>query len=91
MERKVVDCDRCGAPDSVEQGRFDVAVDRGLDAAGSNETDYRKVDLCPGCMAVELKAIIKKMSLEEGRAFFDRVMSSSTHPNRQVRRSASLQ
>ena len=84
MERKVVDCDRCGAPNSVEQGRFQVAVDRGLDAAGSNETDYRNVDLCESCMAAELKAIVKKMTLEEGKDFFDRVMSSTAHPNRQT-------
>jgi len=84
MERKVVDCDRCGAPDSVEQGRFKVPVHRGLDAAGSNSTDFQDIDLCPGCMAAELKAIIKEMSFEQGKAFVDRVLSSTAHPNRKT-------
>lgn len=80
MERKVVDCDRCQTPESVRpEGRLQVPVHRGLDAAGSNETDYQRVDLCPSCLAAELKEFIKPLGYDEGKEWTKKVLSWGTN------------
>jgi hypothetical protein len=80
MERKVVDCDRCGAPDSVlSSGEFHVAVHRGLDGAGSNSTDFERADLCPDCQAAELREFLKELGYPEGKGWVKRVKSLSAN------------
>ena len=70
MERTVVDCDRCKKPNSVlPSGRLNVATHRGLDAAGSNSTDYTRVDLCPDCVAARLRTFLDTLGYDEGRAW----------------------
>jgi hypothetical protein len=70
--RNVIDCDLCGAKESVipRVGEFSVAVDRYTDAAGSMDTNYENVDMCPTCTAKALKAFLSKLSYDDAEKWY---------------------
>jgi len=68
MIREVIDCDRCKKKESVlPSGRFRLAVGSSPDGAGSIDTDYETVDLCPDCIAKELASFLKAMNSDIDR------------------------
>lgn len=76
-QRTVIDCDKCKKPNSVlESGRLQVAVHRGLDAAGSNDTHYEQIDLCPNCQSRELERFLGCLNYEEGKKWVTRVRAT---------------
>jgi hypothetical protein len=67
-------CDGCGAHVPQEL-RFFVATERGLDAAGSNETTGEHADLCNRCSVIALRLLLRLpkggLDFEAGRRVLD--------------------
>jgi hypothetical protein len=70
--REVIDCDRCGKPGDPYVMTFGVTTGRGVDAAGSPEDRYENVDLCQGCMGVELTGFLQRLGHAEAKAWVER-------------------
>lgn len=64
-DRRVYDCDRCGARDVGEAGRLYLVVGRvTCPAGGPSEDDIEILDVCQMCAAVLLCELAKERAID---------------------------
>lgn len=72
-ERTVLVCDGCGSEQpGIQTLRF--TVDRKMDAAGSMEDHWQRIDLCPSCLARNVLGSVEGMEQPNRRAWAEAVL-----------------
>jgi ssDNA-binding Zn-finger/Zn-ribbon topoisomerase 1 len=64
MEKKIIECDRCGKSGAQE---YYAHVDRVSDAAGGMENVHERVDLCPKCTCLALRELLGRLDYRQAR------------------------